>query len=652
MAPWAISGPRAPTGSATAGPISTGGFAGLTEAGACGGCEPPDPWVAVGPANIIQAVNTSIRISTRQGGALLTVPFASFFGEPPSQVGDADPRVLWDAAHARWLASELSFDCAAGHLYLAISGAADPTLGWTVYRFDFPGSLPDYPGLGTASDKVVLGTNEFAITPSGLSCSFAPTSSGATLDVIDWSALLGGGPVTASETGPDPSLFTWRPATALSATSILPAIVIESGTGDVGYATISGTVAAGTVNVSAVMDLTTAAVAAAFRTPPRPAGATAFTSATVDGRPTDALWQNGHLVFVSTYPCVPPGDSTQHDCVRATVLDTTTATPSRVEDTLLGYVGYDFFMGGIGLAADTTQFLVFSVSSSTAAISTYATAQLPGDPVNTYQPLALVKAGSTTYVGSRWGDYVGVAQDPSNPHAVWQGDEYPGAGGTWATWISQIDVTGSTYAPLTPARLLDTRFGTGLSGKFVANTPRTFQVTGLGGVPANAVGVTGNFTVTNQTAAGAAFLGPNSTASPATSTLNFPLGDSRANGVTLALSPTGTLSATYLYKPGATTDFIFDVTGYFVPDASGSTYIPLTPARLLDTRVGTGLSGKFSANTPRTFQVTGRGGTAQRWRHWYPYGLPIQTMAGAAFRPNSNRHARPLRPQLRWVIRG
>ena len=123
----------------------------------------------------------------------------------------------------------------------------------------------------------------------------------------------------------------------------------------------------------------------------------------------------------------------------------------------------------------------------------------------------------------------------------------------------------ATYVPLTPARLLDTRFGTGLSGKFTANTPRTFHVTGLGGVPANAVAVTGNFTVTNQTAAGAAFLGPNSTASPATSTLNFPLGDTRANGVTLALSPTGTLSAIYLYKVGATTDFIFDVTGYFVP---------------------------------------------------------------------------------------
>ena len=196
---------------------------------------------------------------------------------------------------------------------------------------------------------------------------------------------------------------------------------------------------------------------------------------------------------------------------------------------------------------------------------------------------------------------------------------------------------GSTYVPLTPARLLDTRFGTGLSDKFTANTPRTFQVTGLGGVPANAVAVTGNFTVTNQTAAGAAFLGPNSTASPATSTLNFPLGDTRANGVTLALSPSGQLSATYLYTVGATTDFIFDVTGYFVPDTTGSSYVPLTPARLLDTRFGTGLSGKFVANTPRTFQVTGLGGVPlNAVGVTGNFTVTNQTAAGAGFLgPNS-----------------
>jgi hypothetical protein len=127
------------------------------------------------------------------------------------------------------------------------------------------------------------------------------------------------------------------------------------------------------------------------------------------------------------------------------------------------------------------------------------------------------------------------------------------------------DASGATFVPLPPARILDTRVGNGLAGPFTANTPRTFQVSGRGGVPATAVAVTGNLTVTNPTQAGHVYLGPNPTASPTSSTLNFPLGDTRANGVTVALSSTGTLSATHGPSSGATTDLVFDVTGYFVP---------------------------------------------------------------------------------------
>src|SRR5664280_992682 len=60
---------------------------------------------------------------------------------------------------------------------------------------------------------------------------------------------------------------------------------------------------------------------------------------------------------------------------------------------------------------------------------------------------------------------------------------------------------------------------------------------------------------------------------------------------------------------GNTTDLVFDVTGYFTPDTSGATYHPMNPpSRLLDTRSGNGWSGRIAANTPATFQVSGRGG--------------------------------------------
>jgi hypothetical protein len=166
------------------------------------------------------------------------------------------------------------------------------------------------------------------------------------------------------------------------------------------------------------------------------------------------------------------------------------------------------------------------------------------------------------------------------------------------------DATGATYMPLDPTRLLDTRAGNGLSGGFASRVARTFQVTGRGGVPANAVAVTGNLTVTGQTALGYLFMGPVATNAPTSSTLNFPRGDDRANAVTVQLGAGGTLSITYYAGIGASTHVIFDVTGYFTPDATGATYMPVDPARLLDTRSGIGLIGAFTSRVARTFQVT------------------------------------------------
>jgi hypothetical protein len=170
------------------------------------------------------------------------------------------------------------------------------------------------------------------------------------------------------------------------------------------------------------------------------------------------------------------------------------------------------------------------------------------------------------------------------------------------------DTSGATYVPLNPSRILDSRSGNGLGGPFTSHAARTFGVSGHGGVPSNAKAVTGNLTVTGQTSNGYLFIGPNPTNDPTSSTLNFPVADDRANGVTVALGAGGTLSVTFVAPaPGPVAHVIFDVTGYFTPDASGATYVPFTPNRILDTRSGTGLSGGFSSHLARTFGVSGIG---------------------------------------------
>ncbi len=107
-------------------------------------------------------------------------------------------------------------------------------------------------------------------------------------------------------------------------------------------------------------------------------------------------------------------------------------------------------------------------------------------------------------------------------------------------------------------------------------------------------------------------LGPTMTPTGEVTTVNFVKGDIRANNVTVALGPNGRLAAVYRSAtPGATTQVIFDVTGYFSVDPNGATYSTVPPGRVLDSRstgsghTNIGLAGKFKNKTVRNFAVTG-----------------------------------------------
>jgi hypothetical protein len=174
-----------------------------------------------------------------------------------------------------------------------------------------------------------------------------------------------------------------------------------------------------------------------------------------------------------------------------------------------------------------------------------------------------------------------------------------------------VSKSGSYYA-LTPTRVVDTRPGhVGPVGSLTSGGGYNYQIAGLGGVPADAIAITANVTVTGQTGAGWLYLGPTAGAAPIASTINFPVGDTRANGVTVALSPQGTVGAWYVAGGGKTMYLIIDVTGYFLTGTAGAGYVQFGPRRVLDTRPGagnTGLSGKFVEGQHRLIQIAGVAG--------------------------------------------
>jgi hypothetical protein len=180
-----------------------------------------------------------------------------------------------------------------------------------------------------------------------------------------------------------------------------------------------------------------------------------------------------------------------------------------------------------------------------------------------------------------------------------------------ATGYFTADDGGSGYHGLTPARFLDSRLSTGptAGSPLAPGAPLAIEVAGrtVGSVtiPADAVAITGNLTVTSQTAGGYLTLTPSADAAPTTSTLNFPSGDTRGNAFIAPLGGDGRVHV--VYSGTGTVHAILDVTGYFAGDG-GLAWVPLAPSRILDSRIDLGKTGPFSSGVPGTVHVRSAGG--------------------------------------------
>ncbi|MFG2337394.1 hypothetical protein [Streptomyces yangpuensis] len=164
---------------------------------------------------------------------------------------------------------------------------------------------------------------------------------------------------------------------------------------------------------------------------------------------------------------------------------------------------------------------------------------------------------------------------------------------------------GSALNPITPARFLDTRDGTGATKQRVGpGGVVTLQVAGVKGVPATGVtAVVMNVTAVQPTEAGHVTVYPNGQTAPGVSNLNFTPGQIVPNLVTVPVV-NGKVD---LRNNSGSVDLIADVTGYYA--AEGSVFSAAGPVRLLDTRDGTGArAGAVGPGGAVTLQVTGTAG--------------------------------------------
>jgi hypothetical protein len=170
----------------------------------------------------------------------------------------------------------------------------------------------------------------------------------------------------------------------------------------------------------------------------------------------------------------------------------------------------------------------------------------------------------------------------------------------------------STYVPVTPTRLLDTRYGVGAPKAQVGpggSIPLKIAgaTVGSGTVPNTGVtAVVLNVTAVNATAASFATVYPDGAALPTASNLNFSKGQIVPNLVTVPLGSNGSVR---LYNHAGGVDLIADIAGYYVSGAGGSHFVGYGPTRVLDTRAGTGApKGAVGPGGETVLHVTGSGG--------------------------------------------
>jgi hypothetical protein len=416
--------------------------------------QPPSTQVAAGPNYLVEVVNDSLSVYSKQGvlvnsasydlNALFDVPSGYYF---------TDPHVLYDLQSGRFFMSGWALDSAGDSVtYLAVSASADPTGTWNIYEVNsYTAEETDEPMLGVCDDKVVMSWNDFTPATSSTAATFQEVG-GIVLQKSD--LLAGVSPGYRNFVDPDG--FGVVPARSLSPTTTCWATVNDASSDlpnegatspSLGVISFTGTPDAGNLALNETfVPITATTVPPA---PEQPSGST--NDSLNDDRLLSTVWQDGNLWTSATEGCTPTGDTAVRNCMRLIEVTTSSATPTLEQDFDLSTSGVDEYYPAVTLDGAGDLYVSYTASSPTLYPGAYAVIS-PASSIGSFTAPLTIDAGTASYDGGatpRWGDYSSAAPDPSDPYAAWVAAEYApsdAATGDWATAAAAVTLAATPPA--------------------------------------------------------------------------------------------------------------------------------------------------------------------------------------------------------------
>lgn len=389
---------------------------------------PYDAAIAVGPNYLINLTNAQWGIYERTGTNIAVNQFVSWWGT--SAGTSFDPKCYYDnSGHFVMITTSVGNGLA--NMYVSVSQTSDPTGAWWNYTFDWrldgstlTNNWGDYPGLGYNDSAIFINANQYSISSNSFQY--------AKVRVLSKAQLFSGAPATYTDftrlqNANGTSAFTVKPVRSISSTA--SEYLLNTSPGGGNFVTLWRIDNAPS---SPVLSRVAAVSVGNYAVPPNAKQpGTPNLINTGDCRTQDLIWQND-AIYTGFTERLGTNRRNYIDAVR--YLQISTSTGTAIKDISYTASGIFMYYPAVSVDASGNMLMTFSRSSTSEYASMYSSGMLTTDP--SIQSSALIKSGVSTNTSGRWGDYSGIANDPTNSSAVWIYCGWANTSNRWATWNS------------------------------------------------------------------------------------------------------------------------------------------------------------------------------------------------------------------------